>query len=218
MLTRARLVVLALAALALTACGNIHPGDAAVIDGKAISMKSFEKNARMYCQVELQLQRQGGTAKPTLPNNEVRAHAITDLITVRVARDLARQKGVTPAKQTYERPADEIATLETLFPDGDDAKTVRTILENNGEIRAIAVALGEQSTGQSATEANQEELQSAGYEAITKAIKKHDIEISPRFGVSDTLKLLNKTGSVSVSEAGFDAPTDTELPPEQRCA
>ncbi len=117
-----------------------------------------------------------------LPNNEVRAHAITDLVTVRRRARPRRQKGVTPAKQTYERPADEIATLDDVVPDGDDAKTVRTILENSGEIRAIAIALGEQSTGQTATEANQEELSRRALTAITKAFKEHDVEISPRFG------------------------------------
>lgn len=218
MLTRAHVAVLALAAVALTACGSMHPGHAAVVDGEAISMTTFDKTARMYCQVELQLQRQQGAADPTLPNNEVRAHAITDLVTVKVARELARVKGVTPAKKTYQRPADEVATLAMLFPEGDDAETVQSILEDNGEIRAITLALGEQATGLTASETNQEQLFAVGQDAIAKAIKEHDIEISPRLGVSDTLEPVDRTGSVSVSEVGFDAPIGAELPPEQRCA
>ncbi|GAA3515113.1 hypothetical protein GCM10022234_07590 [Aeromicrobium panaciterrae] len=218
MLTRARLVVLALAALALAACGSIHPGDAAVVDGTAISMKTFDTNARLYCELSLRGAAQQGVQSPSVPNEEVRRHAISDLVTVIVARDLAKQKGVTPDVKSYKRSSAEIKAIAEVFPRGDDAKTVTTILENDAEISAIAIALAEQSTGLTLTDDNQQQLFTTGREMIDKAFKDHDVKLAPRFGLSGTLKDLAPTGSVSVSEVGFDAPTDEELPPEQRCA
>lgn len=216
MLTRARVVVLAIAVLSLTACGNIHPGDAAVVDGHAISMSKFDQSARLLCEVSLRdAQSQG---QKSLPNDQVRRQAIVNLVTVIVARDLAKQKGVTPNKSTYELPADQVASITKAFPKGSDAKAVESIYEDYNETVEIAIALGEQSTGLTRSDENQRQLVSEGQTAIQKAFKEHDVKFAPRFGLSGSLKDLGPTGSVSVSKVRLDAPNETELPLTQRCA
>lgn len=217
MWARVRAATLGFAALTLAACGNIHPGDAAVVDGHSISMAKFDKTARVYCELELRIQAQSG-GQTELPNAEVRRNAIRNLVTVIVARDLAKLKGVTPDKQTYQRPEAELKDIAKVFPKGDDAKTIKTLFENDAEIAAIAIALAEQSSGVARTDENQDQLFSEGQAAIQKAFKDHDVKFSPRFGLSDTLKDLGPTGSLSVAEVNFEAPTENELPAAQRCA
>ncbi len=216
MWTRVRAVALGAVALTLAACGNIHPGDAAVVDDQAVSMATFDKTARIYCELTLIAARQQGIV--SVPNAEIRRQAITDLVKVIVARDLAKVKGVTVAPRDYELTAAQLKEITAAFPDGDDAETVERAIENSQEIGAIAVALGSQATGVTPTEENRNQLGSEGEAAISKAFKDHDVTFAPRFGLSGDLKDLGPTGSLSVAEVTFDAPTDDELPPAQRCA
>lgn len=216
MLTRARVVVLAFAALTLAACGSIHPGDAAVVDGQAISMAKFDRSARLLCDVSLREAASQGQS--SLPNEQVRRQAIVNLVTVMVARDLAKQKGVTPDKALYELPPSQVASIVKAYPDDEDAKAVESIYEDFNETIEIAIGLGEQSTGLTRTDENQEQLITEGQAAIQKAFKDHDVKFAPRFGLSGSLKDLGPSGSISVPEVDFDAPTDKELPSAQRCA
>ena len=216
MWNRARSAVLGLTALTLAACGSIHPGDAAVVDDQAISMAKFDKTARIYCELTLLSAKQQGVT--SVPNAQVRRQAISDLVTVIVARDLARQKGVTPGKQLYELSASQLKDIAKAFPKGDDAETVESAIENSQEIAAIAIALGEGSSGTTATAENQQELSSAGQADITAAFKDHDVSFAPRFGLSGRLNDLGPTGSLSVSSVGSDAPAEDKLPAAQRCA
>ncbi len=216
MWTRIRAVVLGAAALTLAACGSIHPGDAAVVDDQAISMATFDKTARIYCELTLLSAREQGLT--SVSNSEVRRQTISDFVTVIVARDLAKLKGVTPKTQTYELTASQIRQIEGAFPDGDDAETVETAIEQSQEILAIAIALGEQSTGVARTDENQDQLAAEGQTAILKAFKDHDVKFAPRFGLSGGMEDLGSTGSLSVAAVPSDAPADDKLPPAQRCA
>jgi len=217
MWTRARAVALGATALTLAACGgNIHPGDAAVVDDRSISMATFDKTARIYCELTLLSAQEQGV--PSVPNAEVRRQAISDLVTVIVARDVAKLKGVTPGKQTYELSASQLKEIGAAFPKGDDAETVESVIEDSQEIVAIAIALGEQSTGTVRSAENEAVLMSEGQAVIQKTFKDREVRFAPRFGLSGTRKDLGPTGSLSVAEITFDAPTDDELPTAQRCA
>src|ERR1700712_1202889 len=99
MRTRARAVAVVIAGLMLAACGNIHPGAAAVVDGRSISMKSFDKTAKIYCTFDLASAKNNGATSPS--NVEVRRQAISGIVTALVARKVAAAKGVTPKPQSY---------------------------------------------------------------------------------------------------------------------
>jgi len=216
MWTRVRVVALGAAALTLAACGSIHPGDAAVVDGQAISMKTFDKNARLLCDVSLRQAKAQG--QDSLPNDQVRRQAIVNLVSVVVARDIAKQKGITPDKATYELPASQVERIAKAFPNAEDAATVVSIYEDFNETIEIATQLGEQSSGVSRTDENQQQLAAEGQDEIQKAFKDHDVKFAPLFGLSGTLKDLGPTGSLSVPDPTLDTSTDTVLPPAQRCA
>lgn len=215
MLTRARLAVLALVALSLAACSNIHPGDAAVVDGHSISMSKFDKTARIYCELTLISAKQQGVT--SVPNADIRRQTISDLVTIYVARDLAKKEGITPDRQSYELTAAQLKLIAADF-NGDDAETVEFAIENSQEIAVIATALAEKASGTVATEDNASQMAEVGQAAIVAAFKDHDVKFAPRFGLSDTMKDLGPTGSLSVANIDFEAPSDDELPAAQRCA
>lgn len=214
MLNRARAAVLIVAALTLASCGSIHPGDAAVVDGHSISMSKFDKTARIYCKLTLLSAKEQGVM--SVPNSDVRRQTISDLVTIHVARDLAEEERVTVDKQLYELSPDQVKELATAFPEGDDAEHVEFAIENSQEIAAIAVALAEKSTGETATDENSSQLAEVGRTAIIGAFKDHDVQFAPRFGLSSSLKEIGPTGSLSVPQT--EGPAEDELPADQRCA
>lgn len=216
MLTRARAAVLIAAVLTLAGCGNIHPGAAAVVDDHEISMSTFDKTARIYCELTLLSAQEQGVA--SVPNSDVRRQTISDMVTIFVARDLAEDKGITLDKQSYELAPAQAKEIGAAFPKGDDAETVELAIENSQEIAAIAIALGEKSTGELRTEENAAQLSEAGEAEIRAAFEDHDIEISPRFGLSSTLKEIGPTGSLSVADIDFESTNEAQLPADQRCA
>jgi len=213
MWTRARAVALVLSGLTLAACGNIHPGDAAVVDGRSISMKSLDKTAKIYCKLTLlSAQQQGGTAPG---NADIRRQAIGGMVTVVVARKVAAAKGVTPEPQTYELTPAQRDQVAKEFP--STADEVTKAIEDSRETSQIATVLGELSTGATATSDNQAQLAQVGDEQIIKAFSTYHVHIAPRFGLSDKLNKVASTGSLSVPDTKVHKTADSELPAAQRC-
>jgi hypothetical protein len=213
MWTRARAVALVLSGLTLAACGNIHPGDAAVVDGRSISMKSLDKTAKVYCKLTLlSSQQQGGT---TPGNADIRRQAIGGLVTVAVARKVAAAKGVTLKPQTYELTDVQREQVAKQFP--SDSDDVDQAIEDSQETSEIAIALAELSTGVVRTTDNESQLSAAGQAEIVKAFPTYHVHFAPRFGLNDKLKKVSSTGSLSVPDTKVHQPADSELPAAQRC-
>jgi hypothetical protein len=216
MLTRARAAVLALAGLTLAACGNIHPGAAAVVDDQTISMKTFNQAAKAYCELTLLTSQQQGATPPE--NAEVRRQTVTTLVSLVVARKLAEEQGVTPKPSAYELTGDQEDQIAEAFAKREDLDQINRLIEQSQELSAIAVALGEKSTGQALTAENEAQLGAAGQAEITKAFKDNDVEFAPRFGLSNsTAKTVADTGSLSVAPADLGADKPDQLPAAQRC-
>lgn len=214
MLTRARAVALVLAGLMLAACGNIHPGDAAVVDGRSISMKSLDVTAKSYCELTLRSATQQGVS--AVSNADMRRQAVTGMVTLMVARKLAEEQGVTPKPSTYELTDEQKSQVAAAFPKGDH-DALNQVIEDSQETYEIAVALGERSTGDQRTDANVDTLAQAGQAQITKTFSDYDVSFSPRFGLSKSSKQIADTGSLSVPVSA-DKVAAAELPPAQRCS
>lgn len=212
--TPARAALLGIAAVTLAACGNVHPGTAAVVDGRSISMKTFEDTARIYCTLTLKSAQQQGIA--TVSNAEVRRQAVSDLVTIVVARKLAKKEGVVPSPMSYGLTGTQRAQIAEAFPDDDAA--VSTAIERSQEIYATSVALGEELTGQQRSAENEADLAQAGQAQILTAFSANGVRFDPRFGLSAKMKPLADTGSLSVAEVDLEKPTENELPTAQRCS
>jgi hypothetical protein len=211
MWTRARAVALVLAGLTLAACGNIHPGDAAVVDGHSISMKSFDDTAKIYCKLDLAAAKANGATSPT--NAEVRQQAISGLVLVTVARKVAAAEGVAPKPQTYKLSGAQRDQVAKEFP--SNADDVIEAIEDSRESSEIAIGLAVKATGTTRSTDNESQLAEAGQAKIVKAFPKYHVHFAPRFGLNNQLKQVSTTGSLSVADTKLN--TDKQLPVSQRC-
>ncbi|MEJ7633810.1 hypothetical protein [Aeromicrobium sp.] len=214
MLNRARTAALTLAALTLAGCTNIHPGDAAVVDGQSISMKTLNETAEVYCALTLSTAQEQGATVPG--NADIRRQAVTSLVSLIVARKLAGEEGIAIKPSTYEVTTAQEQQIADAFPDEDTDQIVQAI-EDNQEVSTIAIALGEQAVGQPRTQENEAQLAEAGQAEITKAFATNDVEFAPRFGLDGSTKQVAESGSLSVSPADPEANPD-QLPAAQRCS
>jgi hypothetical protein len=215
MLTRTRGVVLAIAGLSLAACSNVHPGSAAVVDGRSISMDTLDRAAAAYCTLTSAAAKQQGIAK--VGNAEVRRQAIVGLVSLRVARDLAKDKGVRVEPSAYELTQAQRDDLTSSFP-ASNAGELASAIEDSREVSAIAVALAEQQTKQQATTENEAQFADLGQRAILDAFADSDVSFAPRFGLDARGQQRAETGSVSVTPVDLEAPVDEELPAALRCS
>lgn len=215
MLTRARVVVLALAALPLAACSTVHPGSAAVVDGHSISMRTLDSTAAAYCTLTADAAKQQGIT--TVSNAKVRRQAIVGLVSLVVARRLADSEGIQIEPSSYQLTSSQRAQLAKQFPTSDADELGRAI-EDSQEVSAIAVALAVKDTGQPATQDTESQLADMGQATILKAFPRNDVKFAPRFGLSPSAGARADTGSISVTPVDLEAPVDEELPADQRCS
>ena len=214
MLTRARAAVLVLAGLTLAACGNVHPGAAAVVDDQTISMKTLDKTAEFYC-VDNLIAAKEQKAKAPDDNASVRRQAVTNLVAVIVARKVADKEGVTPKPATYEVPASSYDQVAKKYK-GIDVDVAVKGIEDSQELNQIAAALGEKAAGQKLTAENQDQVMQTGYAAIAAAFPRYHVKFAPRFGLNGKLKQVASSGSLSVQGKDDDKPD--ALPKAQRCS
>ncbi|WP_332665877.1 hypothetical protein [Aeromicrobium sp.] len=213
MLTRVRAAVLVVAGLTLAACGNTHPGAAAVVDNQTISMKSLDKAAEAYC--TLTLPSAQGATPPS--NADMRRQALTMLVSLIVARKIAEEEGITPQPGDYELSATEEDQVAEAFPKEKDLDELHKLIEQSRELSAITLNLGEKRTGQKPTPENEAQIGAVGEAEITKAFKANGVEFAPRFGLSNsTAEPIASTGSLSVAPTDLGE-EDKNLPATQRC-
>jgi hypothetical protein len=216
MLTRARAAaVLAVAVLTLTACGNTHPGAAAVVDDQTISMKSLDKTAQALCTLSL-ASSQGATPPD---NADIRRQAVSTLVSLIVARKVAKKEGITPSPSDYELTKDQESQVAKAFPNEKDLSEINKLIEQSQELSAISLALGEKLTGQAPTADTENQIGTLGQAEITKAFKDNDVKFAPRFGLSNTgSDRPATTGSLSVASADLGEDEPDQLPRAQRCS
>lgn len=201
---RAGLITGAIAVLALlSACGT-HPGAAAVVDGKTISVDAVDDSATAYCNLSLA---QG--AQP-LSTADARRQALAGLIAWNVAMNLADENNLNLDSAEWALSDEERQQLEQTF-DAADLPVIEKVLKRSHHTAAIQTALGEQRAGDSG------DADEAGREAIVKELDGSDLSIDPRFGVDDSLNQVASSGSLSVPSAGEDESAQ-KLAEGQQCS
>lgn len=215
MLTRTRAVMLAAAASLLAACGSVHPGDAAVVDSQSIPMRTLEKTAEAYCTLTLNSAKQQGVE--VVSSTDIRRQAVLSLVSIVVARDLAKAENLQIPPKAYELSETQVDQIAAAFPDAD-VEELQKALEESQEVSAIAIALASKSTGATPDESNQSQLDELGRSEIMKAFPANDVQFAPRFGLSPSGKERASTGSLSVAPVDLEAPTPEDLPKTQRCS
>jgi hypothetical protein len=213
-MTRARAAVLVLAGLTLAACGSVHPGAAAVVDDQTISMKSVDKAAKALCTLSLVSSK--GATPPD--NADIRRQAVSTLVSLIVARKVAKDEGITPKPSDYELTSDQEGQVAKAFPKEKNLGEINKLIEQSQELSAISLALGQKITGQAPTAETENQIGAAGQSEITKAFKDNDVEFAPRFGLSNSGSDKPPTsGSLSVASADLGEDEPNQLPKAQRC-
>lgn len=215
MLTRSRVVVLAVAGLMLAGCGSVHPGDAAVVDGQSIPMKTLEKTAEAYCTLTLNSAQQQGVN--VVSSTDIRRQAVLSLVSIVVARDVAKTENLEIQPKSYALSQAQVDQIAEAFPDAEIPE-LQKALEESQEVSAIAIALAAKMNGVVPDETNQAQLDEAGRAEITKAFKDNEVKFAPRFGLSPSGAVRAATGSLSVAPVDLEAPTPEDLPKTQRCS
>lgn len=204
-----RLTLISAAGLLLSGCGSVHPGAAAVVDGTTISMDTLDRTASIYC---LDASRQAEGQDGGLAGQ--RGRAAIDLVLQRISADMVAERGLEVDESLAEIPDDALPAIEEAFGDAPDAVDV---IGESVELGARFAAIGADVTGEEATDANLQELQSAGYQAVLAEVPDHDVTFDPRLGVDRDAVATGGSGSLSVPTSS-DQPGGTALSPALQCS
>lgn len=182
------------AALLLAGCGSVHPGAAAVVDGERISFSDVDTTASAYCVLTTAQGRQADAAV-------LRRQAVADHVALRVARDLAEQRGVRVPESAWRVPE---AGREQLAEQVDAAELDEVVraAELNGRLFATLAALGgPEGDGELAGGPFYDETQrqEAGRALVAEELERRDVELDPRLGLDASLTEATSDGALSVS-------------------
>jgi len=186
------------AALLLTACGQVHPGAAAVVDGTRISLDEVDSLSEAYCRANLAIAEAQG--QPVTPERgvESRRRVLGGMLQLEIARRAADSLGVEVEASSY--AVDEAEFAELLDAVGDEhADDVVTLVRMNAETNALLLAIGAHELGQDASEVDPEQAGPAGQELVSEFGRDLEIDIDPRLGLSPDGAVLPETGSLSVA-------------------
>jgi hypothetical protein len=211
----ALLLLLAIPALGGCSDGSeLHPGDAAVVSGKRISLGTVDDLAVVTCKLEERSLEQQQFA---VPMSFVRSLAVETLITDVLIEDFAKDRGIDIAavRRGVRGEADKaVADL----PDSQKA-AARDRLLLEGVRRAVL-----QIVGQQAGAPTPEAASAAGSTAFADFRKHADLVRDPRFGdidLDDFAAFKGASGSLSVAvrpaSPAMDQTAVAALPAGQRC-
>ena len=210
-----RSVALGVAAIALAACSNVHPGSAAFVDGESISMGRVDKASAAYCKLAIAVaSQQGGEAVST---SDTRRQSVADLVAFTVAKKLTKERDLQVNPKTYTITDEQRTQIAKAFP-GADLKQIIEAIERSQHTYAVTVALGEEATGKTVSAETAEEIETVGQAELVKSFKSIDISIDPRFGLDDVTKQVAVSGSLSVPEEPDARVDPAKLPASQRCS
>jgi len=185
------------AALLVTACGQGHPGAAAVIDGKRISFDELDALSAAYCRANIAIGEARGQPAAPAEGVESRRTVLGAMLQLEIARRAADSLGVAVEPSSY--AVDEGVFTELLDAVGEEhADEVSELVAMNAESNALLVAIGAHELGQDVSQVDQQEAGPAGQEFVREFGDDLQIEIDPRLGLSSDGSVLAETGSLSV--------------------
>ena len=201
-------------AVLLTACGQVHPGAAAVIDGTRIPLDEVDSLSAAYCRANIAIAEAQG--QPTTPEGgvESRRRVLGAILQLEIARRAADSLGVEVEPSSY--AVDEGAFAELLTAVGEEHEDeVTELVRMNAESNALLVAIGAHELGQDVAQLDEQqraEAGQAGQDFIREFGRDLDIDIDPRLGVSPEGAISAETGSLSVAVS--DEATTPQSPEE----
>jgi len=209
--------------LALSGCGSVHPGAAAVVGDTRVSFDEVDTLSVAYCQATLAISEvQGSPVTPT-QGIESRRSVVGLILQRELARQAADSLGIEVAPAAYVADAQSYEPLVAAVGD-EYADEISELVELTGEATALREAIGaqqlEQDVSELLTRQQVEEAQQAGQDYITEFASGVEIDLDPRLALAPDGDVLAETGSLSAPVSG-DAVSSVEsvdaLPAAQVC-
>ena len=213
----------ACAALVLSGCGAVPPGAAAVVDGTKISKGDVEELADSQC-AGAELAAKTPQAQ-TVTRKQLNQRSLRLLMDIELSLKYADEEGLEPRPDSSAAIYSQVQPLVEALPKKHQESTAATF-HRWADATDVLIQVGEQATGQQATEQNQQDLLNAGFQQREAWRKKVEIEIDPRYGPSGDGWPGAGDGSVSEASSTFAKDANKEqadpkwmatLPASQKC-
>lgn len=213
---RVLLAALALAVTPLAACSggpDLHPGDAAVVDGHAIRITSVDDFAADFCALEEPGLAQQGVV---LPMALLRSAAVEALVSDALLPGFAEAAHIdlTAVRRGVR---DEVRKSLAEGVPADLRGAAKKRFELEGARRTVLQLAGRQGASSA------QEAAALGAQRFQAWRAKQDVTVDPRFGAFDldTLQWDAANGSLSVpvdkAKGALDQKAAVALPADQRC-
>jgi hypothetical protein len=223
-------------ALLLSGCGSslgIHPGAAASVGDRTISMSKIDDDTALYCKayVTSSEQSQQNQSGP-IPLGLFRSYVASGLANRLLGQALADEYAVQPASG-YQQQVSQIQQALASAPD-DQRQAVVDVAGSDAYLQNVQVAIGQKLTGNTgSTNADLKAALQRGEVATQDWLNHHDTSIDPVFGVGvsngkfTTVKRQQTSYPLSpLASSGAEAATSSQgpassytsaLPPNQLC-
>ena len=212
--------------VALSSCGNAHPGAVAQVGDVSIADETLQHNTTGFCAViDVFNQSQQGTSPP-VPTRSALLSALNALVMGEALDQLARRNGVEVSPSEVRQ---WIGGLPLDFSRVPESRTdaVQAVLERVGRNTLLVEKLGQvayQRQNPGSTTAPPDQVQRLGERLVNGYMERIGVETNPRYGQALDPQQVPGTGSLSipVSEEGIDGvgipePSNT-LPQSRTCA
>ena len=215
--------VAVVAALTLSGCGSLSPGNASEVEGQKITMSSVDDLVEAQCDA-VTASAQSGQAT-ALPVSDIKRRSLGLLLDTEVSKQYAESQGVTPDKAVVDAIYGQFSQAIAALPAKPRA-VLGDALQNWAEGRAGLVAVASEATGEEPSPSNLEQLMNAGVAARDEWQKGIDIETDPRFSPDASGFPAAGDGSVSEPASSFakssvatqvDPTWVATLPDSQKC-
>lgn len=193
-------IVMLAALVALTGCGSaldtdIHPGSAAVVGDRSISMSEVDDFADEYCSLfGLVLQQRG----EKVPLGQIRTFAVTNLLEDELVHRFAEEEGLEPPPAYRERLGVLEAEAAELNIPRKDVGTYVELSTRDAYARSIKAQAGVRALDEAGEAVEPEAAAQRGNEVYSEWRDGVDISVDPRFGTMDE-NFTYIPGSVSLS-------------------
>lgn len=210
--------------LALSGCGTqFHPGQAAIVDGDAISASHVDDLVLAACDYSEQVRVEQGGAEPTQSMASLRFGLMQALIQFDITDEAARQLGLSVSDAKIA----EVASTSTMPPglSSSSESLLKQFFSDSAKAQLQQAVIGAHLRDPKVTTAdsvNQSDVQAAA-PYLKKFAAKQDVIVDPSFGRWNGTTLVSASGSLSdpVSTTppavGGPSPAVADLPPSQVC-
>ncbi len=202
------------AALALTGCStDLHPGNAAVVDGTSISQGQIDDLTGAVCSYVVGVNQQGGQPQD-LGIADLKSSLTSTVVQFEITRHVADQLGLTVSQAQVDAQTARFGLPTGL--DASDQKLVEGYFDEAAEATILQAVIGAHLKDErvtSGTDVTQEQID-ANKPFMDTYFEKANVDINPSYGTWNGKSIDPGTGSLSVQ---VDTPT-ASLPATQKCS